>query len=97
MSQSRSEGAENQRLYINQSDRDALAANPAIGEERAQAIIEARPFSTWSELKRAGVDQELINQLRSEGAELGAPSAGPILEPGSGGHPGRPGGNIGRA
>lgn len=61
-------------LNLNQSDRDVLAADPAIGKARAQAIIHARPFANWSDLERAGVDDALVQRLKDGGAELGAPS-----------------------
>jgi hypothetical protein len=71
------------RINLNQSQRADLAGHPAIGEARARAIVEARPFTQWSELSRAiGVDEALIRRLKEEGAELGAPVPGPTLNPG---------------
>lgn len=95
MEQARDPPEQPPRLSINQSDRAALAADPAIGEARAQAIIEARPFAQWHELTRArGVDQSLIDRLQGMGVELGAPSQGPARDLGVGAQPTR---TIGRA
>lgn len=95
MQQAREPPGGKARLSINQSDRAALAADPAIGEDRARAIIEARPFAQWHELTRAqGVDQSLIEQLQGRGVELGAPSQGPSRDLGVGAQPTR---TIGRA
>lgn len=85
-------------VYLNLADRDALCRLEGIDESKAQALIEARPFHDWSDLKRVeGIDQDRINALKSAGADLGAPKSGPIGEPGSGGSGASPGGNIGRA
>jgi len=43
------------------------------------------------------MDQDEINAVKSAGIELGAPSKGPIGEPGSGGSGGSAGGNLGQA
>ena len=75
-------------VYLNLAPAEALARHDAIGD-RAEAIITHRPYHDWSDLKRAGLDQEGINRLKSAGAELG--------EPGSGGSGGTPGGNLGKA
>ncbi|MBU1385400.1 MAG: helix-hairpin-helix domain-containing protein [Alphaproteobacteria bacterium] len=85
-------------VYLNLADGDALRRLEGIDEGTARALIEARPFHDWSDLKRVeGVDQDRINALKSAGAELGEPKSGPIGEPGSGGSGGSPGGNLGQA
>jgi hypothetical protein len=82
--------------YLNLASQSDLAKVEAIGD-RAEAIVENRPFQDWSDLRRAGMDMNEINALKSAGVELGAPKEGPIGEPGSGGSGGSPGGNLGRA
>ena len=89
------------------SDREAVYLNTAgtedlsrlgLGDEQARALVEARPFREWGDLKRIdGIDQDRINAMKSAGADLGEPSEGPIVEAGSGGSGASPGGNIGRA
>jgi hypothetical protein len=83
-------------FYLNLAPTDALAGVDVIGSH-AEAIASNRPYHNWSDLKRAGLDQDTIDQLKSKGVELGAPGTGPIGEPGSGGSGGTPGGNLGKA
>lgn len=88
-------------------DRPAVFLNTAgpedltrlgLGEAQARALVEARPFHEWGDLKRVeGLDQDRINALKSAGAELGEPTEGPIVEPGGGGSADSGAGNIGRA
>ncbi|MBO9501157.1 hypothetical protein [Brevundimonas sp. A19_0] len=83
-------------LYLNLAPAGDLAGEEAIGD-KADAIIQHRPYHDWSDLKRAGLDQDAINRIKSAGAELGEPASGPIVEPGSGGSGATPGGNLGKA
>ena len=87
---------ETRTVYLNLASASDLAKVPNIGE-RAAAIIEKRPFRDWSDLRRAGMDSDEINAVKSAGVELGMPGEGPIGEPGSGGSGGSPGGNLGKA
>jgi len=86
----------NKPLYLNLAQAEALGQEPAIGNQ-AEDIVRHRPYHDWSDLKRAGLDQDSIDRIKSAGAELGEPSTGPIGEPGSGGSGGTPGGNLGKA
>ena len=86
----------NATTYLNLAYKSDLEKVPAIGDH-AQKILDNRPYHDWSDLRRAGLEQDQINQLKSAGVELGAPSEGPIVEPGSGGSGGSPAGNLGRA
>jgi len=83
-------------VYLNLASANDLKKVQAIGD-RAGKIVENRPFHDWSDLRRAGMDQDEINAVKSDGVKLGMPSEGPIREPGSGGSGGSPGGNLGRA
>lgn len=91
-------GDNRETVYLNTADLDALCRLDGVEPQIAEALIEARPFHEWGDLKRVGgVDQERINALKSAGAELGEPTSGPIGEPGSGGSADSPAGNMGRA
>lgn len=84
-------------VHLNTAD-PATLSQLGISDEQARALVEARPFRQWGDLKRVdGIDQDRINALKSAGAELGEPTSGPIGEPGSGGSGGSPGGNLGQA
>jgi len=83
-------------LYLNLAPVSDLANEAAIGD-KAEAIVQNRPYHGWSDLKRTGLDQDGIDRIKSAGVELGEPSSGPIGEPGSGGSGGTPGGNLGKA
>ena len=88
--------SETTTVYLNLASAADLASVAPIGD-RAATIIENRPFHDWSDLRRADMDSDDINAIKSAGVELGAPGEGPIGEPGSGGSGGSPGGNLGRA
>ncbi|MFN3524050.1 MAG: hypothetical protein ACK4YQ_17520 [Phenylobacterium sp.] len=88
--------AQSPSVYLNHADVADLQSLAAIGA-KARAVAENRPYSDWSELKRAGLDQDAINALKSQGVELGEPAEGPVGEPGSGGSAASPAGNLGRA
>ncbi|MEH6663942.1 MAG: helix-hairpin-helix domain-containing protein [Brevundimonas sp.] len=84
-------------LYLNSADEEALSAMDGIGPDRARKIIEARPFTRWSEVERlTGLDPDKVTALRGEGVELSPHGEGPIGEPGSGGSADSPAGNLGR-
>jgi hypothetical protein len=84
-------------LYLNLADADALAGT-GLDPAAAQGLVKGRPYASWTDVERlSGLDREVLNQLRSQGAQLGVPSEGPINEPGSGGSGGSPQGNPGHA
>ncbi|MGV8928956.1 MAG: hypothetical protein ACOH1E_04355 [Brevundimonas sp.] len=83
-------------VYLNLASAADLEKVGNIGD-RAASLVEQRPFHDWSDLRRAGLDTDEINAVKSAGVELGAPGEGPIGEPGSGGSGGSPGGNLGQA
>jgi len=88
--------SESRTVYLNLASAAELSKVGNIGD-RAATIVESRPFHDWSDLRRAGMDTDEINAVKSAGVELGMPSEGPIGEPGSGGSGGSPGGNLGQA
>lgn len=60
-------------LNLNTVEEDVLAKVPGIGPERAQKIVENRPFSDWADLKQkvGGVSDTLIEELKRAGATIG--------------------------
>ncbi len=47
-----------------------------LGRERAQRIVENRPFRSWDDLKRVeGFSDKLVDDLRQAGATLGQGSS----------------------
>jgi DNA uptake protein ComE-like DNA-binding protein len=61
------------RLDINTASQEELAELPMIGDERAQILVQRRPFHDWSEIDdlpgfRAGI----VEDIQEEGAYLGA-------------------------
>jgi len=90
-------GPDRETVYLNNADQDALS-RLGMSDEQARALVEARPFLEWGDLKRIdGIDQDRISALKSAGADLGGPSSGPIGEPSSGGSAASPASDIGRA
>lgn len=85
-----------QSIHLNHADVADMRSLSPIGG-KAEAVAENRPYADWSDLKRAGLDQDAINALKSEGVQLGDAGEGPIGEPGSGGSAASPAGNLGRA
>ena len=85
-----------EKVNLNLADEEALS-RLGLDQRQAGALIEQRPLRAWGDLKRIeGVDQALINALKSAGADLGIAAEGPLDEPGSGGSE-LPAGEIGRA
>lgn len=91
-------GTEGARLRLNNALEEDLARLEPLGAEGARALVEARPFDSWSDVARlSGLPMEVVSDLQRAGVELGEPSSGPVGEAGSGGGGGTPAGNIGRA
>jgi hypothetical protein len=75
-------------IYLNNASANDIAKLDGMTANKASAIVEARPFTDWSDLNRVkGLESSEIDTIRSQGAELGDTGSGPIGEPGSGGPP----------
>jgi len=57
---------------INTASLEELAEFPAIGEERAQTLVEERPFYDWGEVDDLpGFSPSVVDEIQQEGAYLG--------------------------
>ena len=64
--------------YINTASEEELGALPALGPDLVRALVEARPFQSWEDLKElAGFEGKTIAALKHGGAYIGWESAGP--------------------
>jgi DNA uptake protein ComE-like DNA-binding protein len=60
------------KVNINTASKEELASLPKIGEERAQTLVEERPFDSWEDLDELpGFDERLIQDIQKVGAYLG--------------------------
>jgi DNA uptake protein ComE-like DNA-binding protein len=60
------------RININTASKKELSSLPKIGEERAQTLIEERPFDSWEEIDELpGFDEGLVRDLQKGGGYLG--------------------------
>jgi DNA uptake protein ComE-like DNA-binding protein len=59
------------KININTATKDELAALPMIGDERAETLIEQRPFYNWDELDELpGFDESLIQDIQASGGYI---------------------------
>ncbi|MEN6333030.1 MAG: helix-hairpin-helix domain-containing protein [Phycisphaerales bacterium] len=60
------------QIDINTASKEELAGFPAIGDERAQTIVEQRPFYDWSEIDDLpGFTPTLVDEIQQQGGYLG--------------------------
>lgn len=60
------------QIDINTASREELAEHPLIGEQRAQTLVEQRPFYDWSEIDSLpGFSPTLVDEIQQQGAYLG--------------------------
>ena len=60
------------KININTASKDELTALPKIGDERAQTLVEERPFSSWDEIDELpGFDERLVQDIQKGGGYLG--------------------------
>lgn len=61
-----------EHVDINTASKDELAEFPMIGEQRAQILVEQRPFHDWSEIDDLpGFSPTLVDEIQQKGAYLG--------------------------
>lgn len=59
------------RININTASKEELASLPKISEERAQTLIEERPFDSWDEIDELpGFDEALIQDIQQGGGYI---------------------------
>ncbi len=60
------------KVNINTASKDELTSLPKIGDERAQMLIDERPFDSWEEIDELpGFDEKLVQDIQNGGAYLG--------------------------
>jgi DNA uptake protein ComE-like DNA-binding protein len=65
---------EEREIDLNSATLDEIAALPMVGRQRAQAIVDHRPFNSWEEVRRVpGLDAGMVDDLKSGGARIGSP------------------------
>jgi type II secretory pathway component PulK len=62
----------NKTIDINTASRKELAEFPKIGDERAQTLVDQRPFHDWSEIDDLpGFTPTLVDDIQQQGGYLG--------------------------
>jgi len=60
------------QIDINTASKEELAAFPTIGDERAQTLVEQRPFYDWNEIDDLpGFTPTLVDEIQQQGGYLG--------------------------
>ena len=66
-----------QGVNLNTAPPQELERIGGLGDQRAQRIVENRPFNSWEDLKRVeGFSDKLVQDLQEAGATLGDGSSG---------------------
>lgn len=59
-------------IDLNSASEEDLERVGGLGRERAQRIVQSRPFESWDDVKRIeGFSDKLVEDLRSAGASIG--------------------------
>ncbi len=65
---------ETRTVNLNTASIDELEKLAGLGRDRAQKIIDHRPFESWDDLKRIkGFHESIVNALKGTGAIIGGP------------------------
>ena len=60
------------KININTASKEELASLPKISDERAQVLIDERPFDSWEEIDELpGFDDRLVQDIQKSGGYLG--------------------------
>ncbi len=60
------------KININKASKEELVSLPKLGDERAQTLIEERPFDSWEEIDELpGFDEGLVQDIQKSGGYLG--------------------------
>jgi len=60
------------KVNINTASKEELASLPKISDERAQRLIDERPFDSWEEIDELpGFDERLVQDIQKGGGYLG--------------------------
>ncbi len=60
------------KININTASKEELASLPKIDDERAQMLIDERPFDSWEEIDELpGFDERLVQDIQKSGGYLG--------------------------
>ncbi len=65
-----------QGVDLNSASEQELERVGGLGRERAQRLVQSRPFQSWDDLKGIpGFSEKLVQDLRDAGAHLGGRKA----------------------
>lgn len=60
------------KININTASMQELASLPKISEERAQMLVDERPFDSWEEIDELpGFDEKVVQDIQKGGGYLG--------------------------
>jgi DNA uptake protein ComE-like DNA-binding protein len=60
------------KININTASKEELTSLPKLSDERAQTLIEERPFDSWDEVDELpGFDERLVQDIQKGGGYLG--------------------------
>lgn len=64
---------ENRIIDLNSASEQEIADLPMVGPDRARALLNARPFHSWDDVRRiSGFGPGMVDDLKSGGAQIGS-------------------------